>query len=116
MKSLRELVSLLSCENLLECVYGLNSNDVEIYRVISSGLERVEEISRATGKSGSAVYKSIQKLVAAGIVYRVKVTMNGGGYYYIYRAVPKERLAEDVIRIVDEFCSKVRRTVEEMLG
>ena len=116
MKSLRELASLLSCDNLLECVYGINSNDVEIYRVISRGIERIEEISRVAKKSESAVYKSVQKLVAAGIVYREKVAMNGGGYYYVYRAVPKERVAEDILRILDEFCSKVRRVVEEMLG
>jgi len=116
MKSLREFVTTLSCENLLECVFGLNSLDIHVYEILCGGAERIEEISRAVGRGESAVYKSLQKLVVAGLVYRVKVPLNGGGYYFLYKPAPKHKVAEEIEKVVGELCTKIKRTLEEFLN
>ncbi len=116
MKSLREFVSTLSCENLLECVFGLNPLDMEVFNVLSRGAERVDEISKAVGRGESAVYKSLQKLVVAGLAYRVKIPLNGGGYYFIYKPSPRKKIAEEIEKVVNELCIKIKRTLEEFMN
>ena len=114
MKSVRELVSTLNCENLFECIFGLNSMDMRVYTVLSElGNGRVEDISRTLGKRGATVYKSLQKLVMVGLVYREKRVFDGGGYCFVYKPVPKADVIREVTRIVDEFCRRVKEIAGE---
>lgn len=116
MKSIKEMVSTLNCGNMLECVFGLAPVDVRVYEALLQGMERVEEISKAVGKGESAVYKSLQRLLIAGMAYRIKMPLDGGGYYFIYKPTPKERVAEEVDRVIQELCVRVKKTLEEFLN
>ncbi len=116
MKSIKEMVSTLNCGNMLECVFGLAPVDVRVYEALLQGMERIEEISKAVGKGESAVYKSLQRLLIAGMAYRIKMPLEGGGYYFIYKPAPKERVAEEVDRVIQELCLRVKKTLEEFLN
>jgi len=116
MKSIKEMVSTLNCGNMLECVFGLAPVDVRVYEALLQGMERIEEISKAVGKGESAVYKSLQRLLIAGMAYRIKMPLEGGGYYFIYKPAPKERVAEEVDRAIQELCLRVKKTLEEFLN
>ncbi len=114
MKGLKEAIANLSCESILECFYGLNESDIQTYFLLAnSGELKIEEISRHFKKSENTVYKSLQKLMMAGIVLREKRVIRGGGYYYTYRALPPLKVAEDMERILKEWCVKVRKTIGE---
>ncbi|WP_456368505.1 helix-turn-helix domain-containing protein [Geoglobus sp.] len=114
MKGIKDAVSSLTCDNILECFYGLNESDVQIYRMLAEHDEmRIEEISRQSGRSENTTYKSLQKLMMAGIVLREKRVIKGGGYYYTYRALPPDEVAEMMERILEEWCVKVRDTIIE---
>lgn len=114
MKGLKEAISNLSCENILECFYGLNESDILTYQLLANkGELRIEEISRHFRKSENTVYKSLQKLMMAGIVLRDKKVIRGGGYYYTYKALSPLEVAEDMEKILKEWCVKVRNTIEE---
>lgn len=115
MKSIKEMVSTLNCGNMLECIFGLAPVDVRVYEALLRGMERIEEISKAVGKGESAVYKSLQRLLIAGMAYRIKMPLEGGGYYFIYKPAPKERVAEEVDRVIQELCVRVKKTLEEFL-
>uniref|UniRef100_A0A7C3RLV0 TrmB family transcriptional regulator n=1 Tax=Archaeoglobus fulgidus TaxID=2234 RepID=A0A7C3RLV0_ARCFL len=113
MKSLKEMISSLNCGNLLECVLGLTPADVMVYEALLRGKERVDEISECIGKGESAVYKSLQRLLLSGMAYRVKMPLNGGGYYFIYKPAPKEKVVEEVEKVLTSFVERVRRVLEE---
>jgi len=88
--------------------------DIRVYDVLTQlGCGRVEDVSRTLEKRESSVYKSLQKLLMAGIVYREKRVFNEGGYCFIYKPVPKTELIREVLRIVDEFCIRVKEVVGE---
>ncbi len=116
MRSLKEMVSTLNCGNLLECVLGLTPADVMVYHALLEGKERVEEISEAVGRGESAVYKSLQRLLIAGMAYRVKMPLHGGGYYFIYKPAPKEKVAEEVEKIVNMLLERVKKSLEEFVN
>ena len=58
MKTIKDSISILSCDNVLECFYGINESDTEIYRILlSEGEKKIEKISSIAGKSENTVYK-----------------------------------------------------------
>ncbi len=116
MKSIKEMISTLNCGNMFECLFGLTSADIKVYDALLDGKERVEDISKAVGKGESAVYKSLQRLLIAGMAYRIKMPLDGGGYYYIYRPTPKERVAEEIERLIEDLVEKVKEALEEFMN
>ncbi|MDI9611253.1 MAG: helix-turn-helix domain-containing protein [Archaeoglobaceae archaeon] len=106
----------MDCNSIFECFFGLNSEDVRVYFALLQGIERIEELGSALGKKESSIYKSLQKLLIAGLAYREKKTIPGGGYYFIYRAVPKEVVAKEIENLLDEFYEKVKKLLGDLLA
>ena len=115
MMTIKEMARNLDCRGVLQCFFGLNSEDIKVYEAIEKGFERIEEISAHLGKNSNAVYKSIQKLLISGLVYREKKVLEGGGYCFVYRPIPREEVAREVESILDEFCTKVRQMLRDFL-
>ncbi len=116
MKTIKDSISTLNCDNVLECFFGVNESDVEIYRILlSKGEKKIEEISTISGKSENAIYKSLQKLMLAGIVIREKKLLRGGGYFYTYKAVSPHEVGEQMKKVLDAWYAKVVDAIEEFM-
>jgi predicted transcriptional regulator len=116
MRSIKEAVTRLNCDNLLECFYGLNEADITVFNTLRKlGESRIEIISKAVGRGENAVYKSLQKMMIAGLVIRDKKTIEDGGYYYIYRAEDVNKLAEEMINLLEQWYNKMKEVIEEFL-
>ncbi|RLI80218.1 TrmB family transcriptional regulator [Archaeoglobales archaeon] len=114
MRSIKEMLMNLNCKNFLECFYGLNEADVEIFRNLATvGEARIEDLSVAVKKSENAVYKSLQKLLVAGLVVREKKLLNGGGYYYTYKPVDIQGIVVEMHKTIDEWYAKIKNTIDE---
>ena len=114
MRSIKEMLVNLNCENFLECFYGLNEADVEIFRnLVELEEARIEDLSLTVKKSENTVYKSLQKLLVAGLVIRDKKLIDGGGYYYTYKPVDVEGIVVEMHKTVDEWYAKIKSTIYE---
>ncbi len=113
MRSILEAISLLRCDNVLECFFGLNELDVSIYRALLGRSMRSQEVAKKVGRGENAVYKSLQKLLMCGLVVREKKCADGGGYYYVYSAVKPEKIAERMRNSVEELRRKLLRAVDD---
>jgi len=116
MISIKQISNSSDCKSLLECFFGLNSEDVKVYEAILQGLERIDELSKALGKKENSVYRSIQRLLLAGLIYKEKRTLGGGGYYFVYKSVPKEFVAREIENVLNVFCEKVRLFLRDFLA
>ncbi|MDK2795030.1 MAG: hypothetical protein PWQ22_224 [Archaeoglobaceae archaeon] len=116
MISLKQISNSMDCNSLFECFFGLNPQDVEVYEAILGGLEKIEELSSFLGKKENSVYRSIQRLLLAGLIYREKRILPAGGYYFVYRAVPKESVAKEIESTLNIFCEKVRKFLRDFLA
>ncbi|MEG9194203.1 MAG: TrmB family transcriptional regulator [Archaeoglobales archaeon] len=94
----------------------MNSEDLRVYEAILSGFERIDELSSALGKKENSVYRSIQRLLLAGLIYREKRVLPAGGYYFVYKAVPKEFVAKEIETAMNIFCEKVRNFLRDFLA
>lgn len=115
MMSLKHMVKTLDCKSIFQCFFGLNSEDVKVYEALNMGLERVEDISKFVGKKENSVYKSLQKLLISGLAYREKRVIEGGGYYFVYRAMPKKEVAKEIENVLNELCEKIRSIMRDFL-
>lgn len=116
MISLKQLTTNFDCNSIFECFFGLNSEDVKIYEAILRGIERIEDLSSALGKKENTVYRSLQKLMISGLVTREKRTIPAGGYYFVYKAMPKELVAKEIESILNIFCERVRTFLRDFLA
>lgn len=115
MMSLKQITKALDCSSILQCFFGLNSEDIRVYEALTHGFEKVEEISKFVGKKENSVYKSLQKLMISGLAYREKRVIEGGGYYFVYKAMPKEIIAKEIEDVLKELCEKVRNLIRDFL-
>jgi len=116
MKSIKEAISRLNCDNILECFYGLNEADIHIFKTLRSlGAAKIDVLSKNLGKGENSVYKSLQKMMVAGLVLREKKTIDDGGYYYLYRAESAERLASEMNTLLDRWYFKMKQVIQEFV-
>ena len=114
MKSIKEAISRLNCDNILECFFGLNQSDISLYfLLLSSGEMKIDEISKVLKKAENSVYRSLQKLMLAGIVIREKKIIEGGGYFYVYRAIPAREVAEEMRKLLSAWNKKMSEAIEQ---
>ncbi|MFW6002884.1 MAG: helix-turn-helix domain-containing protein [Halanaeroarchaeum sp.] len=82
----RDLERDLECDDLLECLYELNDLDRECFRLLSEADERltIDEIAERVDRERSTAYRSIQRLLDAGLVQKEQINYDQGGYYHVY--------------------------------
>ncbi len=112
-RSIREAISALKCDNVLEYFFGLNELEVLIYKCLIGKAMKIQEISKEVGRGENAVYKSLQKLTACGLVFREKKCFECGGYYYVYKAVNPNKVAEEMKKEVKKLNERLLDAIEE---
>lgn len=94
----------LTCADVIECAYDLGPQDVRTYEAVNNlGAAKTEEIAKILGKDGSVVYRTLQKLVGCGVLVKTKRTLDEGGYFYVYQAVPKAQVKRHLKACVDDW-------------
>ena len=105
----RDLERDLECTGLLECLYELNELDRECYRVVSSARDplTVDEIADAVNRERSTAYRSIQRLLEAGLVQQSQVNYDQGGYYHVYTIIDPDTVAETMRGRVNDWYAQI---------
>lgn len=112
-KEADELVERFGEEDLLKCIFGLSSTEIEIYGVLSRGdTMTVAEVANAVSKSRSTVERSLIKFVQLGLANRRPVLARNGGYTYVYSVKPPEQVRGRLVELVDAFHERARAIAE----
>jgi predicted transcriptional regulator len=85
-------------------LYGLSPLDLDLLFIMIKEAEplTLEQLSNMADRDKSTVFRSVQKLVSAGICIKETRTIRGGGYYHVYSAVDMETFkAETEMRVKD---------------
>jgi predicted transcriptional regulator len=105
----------MECEGLLECLHGLKKLDRDCYRVLveSDGRLTVDEIAEEVERERSTTYRSVQRLMQAGLVDKEQVNYEGGGYCHVYHPVDAGEVADEMRRTLNDWYAKVGRLIHE---
>jgi len=101
-----------TCHDLVQCAFSLAEFEVEVYyRLSQSGPLRADELAAKMSKDRSTVYRSLQKLMTCGMVYRETKSIERGGYFHIYTAIGKDLLRERLERCVNDWYSHMQEVL-----
>ena len=93
-----------TCEDLVQCAFSLNEFELLIYRkLVEVGSSRADEIAEAMGRDRSTVYRSLQKLLSCGMVFRETRSIERGGYFHVYIPISKQMMKEKLERCVEDW-------------
>lgn len=103
------------CEDVIKCVLGLKSLDIEAYKaLLMHGPLTTEKLGEIINRERSTAYRSLQNLTVCGIVYRETQSIDSGGYYYEYVAIEPQEMKQMVKKNVDEWYNQMNELIEKM--
>jgi predicted transcriptional regulator len=85
-------------------LYDLSPLDLDLLFIMIKEAKplTLEELSNTADRDKSTIFRSVQKLVSAGICIKETRTIKEGGYYHVYSAVDMETFkAETEMRVRD---------------
>ncbi|WP_049897774.1 helix-turn-helix domain-containing protein [Halorubrum distributum] len=105
----------MECLELLECVHGLNERDQAVFQALHGENEglTVDDVADRLDCERSTAYRSITRLVEAGVVVQRQVNYDQGGYYYVYRLRAPEEVAREMQRLLNSWYATVGQLVQE---
>ncbi|MFW5905250.1 MAG: helix-turn-helix domain-containing protein [archaeon] len=105
----RDLERDLECEGLLECLYELNDLDRECFVLLSEADERltIDEIAGRVGRERSTAYRSVQRLLDAGLVQKEQINYDQGGYYHVYTITDPDSVADSMQQQLNDWYAQI---------
>jgi predicted transcriptional regulator len=105
----------MQCENLLECFHGLKRLDKECFRVLveTSDPLTVDEIADVVDRERSTAYRSVQRLLQAGLIQKQQVNYEQGGYYHVYSATDPDQIVQSMQRLLNDWYAKMGQLISE---
>lgn len=83
-----------SFRDLFGFLYDLTALDLDLFVVLIKSVYpmTLEELSNEVSRDKSTVFRSLQRLLAAGICTKESRNLREGGYYHVYKSVELETL------------------------
>lgn len=110
----RDLERDLECEGLLECLYELNDLDRECFVLLSEADERltIDEIAERVDRERSTAYRSVQRLLDAGLVQKEQINYEQGGYYHVYTITAPDSVANTMQEQLNDWYAQIDYLIE----
>ena len=98
------LMDVPTCKDLVQCAFNLNEFEVSVYcHLLEMGPSRADDLAQGMDRDRSTVYRSLQKLMSCGMVYRETRSIERGGYFHLYAPISKEAMKDKLERCVEEW-------------
>ncbi|ELZ91199.1 transcriptional regulator [Haloferax mucosum ATCC BAA-1512] len=109
------LQSDMQCEGLLECLHGLKQLDRRCFEVLVESEDHltVDEVAEAVERERSTAYRSIQRLLQAGLIQKQQVNYEHGGYYHVYHPTDPNEVADDMQRMLNDWYAQMGTLIQE---
>ncbi|AHZ21489.1 transcriptional regulator [Haloferax mediterranei ATCC 33500] len=109
------LQSDMECEGLLECLHGLKQLDRRCFEILVESEDHltVDEVADAVERERSTAYRSIQRLLQAGLIQKEQVNYEHGGYYHVYHPTDPNEVADDMQRMLNDWYAQMGTLIQE---
>lgn len=102
------------CEDLLQCVYNLTPNEVQIYRLLLlEGPMTANDVGDRIGRSANTAYRFLRSLQACKLVYKKHTNRKEGGYFYLYYPEEPDNVRERLRDFKDQWDEKIEELIKE---
>jgi predicted transcriptional regulator len=117
--SLIDIMNILNAEevtpqDLLKCALGIKRTEIQAYCIlVNKGPITIQEATDFLGKSRSTAQRLLQNLVEKGLATRDEELIGLGGYKYVYKPIPPERLRWTISMNLEQWYNKMQMELEE---
>lgn len=117
--SLIDIMNILNTEEItpqeiIKCALGIKRTEIQAYCIlVNKGPITIQEATDFLGKSRSTSQRLLQNLVEKGLATREEELIGLGGYKYVYKPIPPERLKETISRNLDSWYQKMKSELED---
>jgi predicted transcriptional regulator len=104
----------MSFEDFLAKLYNLKDFDKEVHRVIlkSKKPQRCEMVKKKLDRDTVAVYRSLQKLVRAGLCQKDRKPLKAGGHYMEYSGISYDDARDPLLEKMDQWYKECKTIIE----
>ncbi|HHL41063.1 TrmB family transcriptional regulator [Candidatus Bathyarchaeota archaeon] len=103
----------LSPQEIIKCTLGIKSTEIQAYCILANkGPVTIQEATQILGKSRSTAQRLLQNLVEKGLATREEELIGLGGYKYVYKPVPPERIKWTIQMNLDQWYNKMQTELE----
>lgn len=103
----------LSTDDIFSCMLSIRPLEAQTYIEILMGANTVQKISKRIQRTKSTVQRLLNQLMAYELVTRQSISRGETGYYYIYQALPPEKVRDVLIERLDTMYNKMRDYLTE---
>ncbi len=105
----------IGCDSVLGCLYDLSKVDKKVLSFLHEGGEyKAAEVAERIDRDQSTAYRSLERLVECGMVYKEKHNIRNGGYYYLYSARPVDLIKEEALECLDKWYERMKGSIQDI--
>ena len=82
--------------------------EVQTYLEILLGANTVQKIAKQFQRTNSTVQRLLSQLMSYGLITRHSISRGDTGYYYVYQALPPEKVREVLLEKLDRMYNRMR--------
>ncbi|MCC7575272.1 MAG: TrmB family transcriptional regulator [Methanomethylovorans sp.] len=102
------------CDDVAKCVLGLKNLDLLAYKkLFEQGPMTAEDLGNLLQRERSTAYRSLQNLIAVGLVYRETRSIQIGGYYYEYVAISPAQFKQMLKQNIADWYNKMDKLLDD---
>lgn len=105
----------ITCDMVIQCMYDLSDLDKNILEILRDGEEfRTNDVAELIERDQSTAYRSLERLVKCGLIYKEKQNIRNGGYYFLYSAKPLDNIKKEAFECLEEWYERMKKAIEEL--
>jgi predicted transcriptional regulator len=105
----------ISPQELIKCALGIKPTEIHAYCVlVNKGPVTIQEAAEYLGKSRSTAQRLLQNILEKGLATREEELIGLGGYKYVYKPIPPERLREIISKNLDFWYNRMQEEVANL--
>jgi len=103
----------LTPQEIIRCTLGIKRTEIQAYCLLANkGPITIQDATDMLGKSRSTSQRLLQNLVEKGLASREEELIGLGGYKYVYKPVPPEKLKWTIQMNLDRWYNKMQTELE----
>lgn len=105
----------ISCFDIVRALFGLSENELEVLACINHNKPvDVKGITAIIKKDRASIVRSIQRLMDVGAVKKEKVSLERGGYKYLYHTLPITEFRDRLRELVERISTRMEKGIMEL--
>ena len=105
----------LTCFDIIRAIFGLSENELEVLACINHNKPiDVKGITEIIKKDRASIVRSIQRLMDVGALKKEKVSLEKGGYKYLYYTQPIDEFRDKLRELVIKISERMEKGIMEL--